>query len=148
MPSINGVLGPTGPMLTMLIGVSAPRAGALEAAGLVPPPFVTGTFLVDTGASGTCVDPGFVASLGLVPTGSVPMMTPSTAGVPVQCNQFDVAIYLPDSGQGGGGFYIGALPVLETSFAGQGIDGLIGRDIIDRCTFIYNGSAGIFTLAY
>ncbi len=76
------------------------------------------------------------------------MQTPSTAGVPVQCNQYDVSAYIPDNGSSGGGFYIGALPVVEASFAGQGIEGLIGRDIIDRCTLVYNGSAGMFTLAY
>jgi hypothetical protein len=148
MPSINGTLGPSGPILSMLVGVSSPRNAALKAAGLKIPQFVTGNFLVDTGATCSCVDPVFVASLGLAPSGSVPMITPSTAGVPVQCNQFDVAVYLPDSGTGGGGFFIGALPVLETSFSGQGIEGLIGRDIIDRCTLVYNGSAGMFTLAY
>lgn len=120
----------------------------MQAAGLVVPQFVTGNFLVDTGASCTCVDPQFVASLQLIATGNVPMQTPSTAGVPVYCNQYDVSAFLPDSGSGGGGFYIGALPVIETSFAGQGIEGLIGRDIIDRCTMVYNGSAGMFTLAY
>ena len=132
----------------MLVGVSAPRAEAMNASGIPVPQFVTGTFLVDTGASCTCVDPAFVASLGLIATGNVPMQTPSTAGVPVHCNQFDVTVYIPDSGQGGGGFYVGALPVVEASFAGQGIEGLIGRDLIDRCTLIYNGSAGMFTLAY
>lgn len=148
MPSINGVLTPNGPLLTMLVGVSQPRATAMQAAGVQPPPYVTGTFLVDTGASGTCVDPAFVASLGLIATGNVAMQTPSTAGVPVACNQYDVAIYIPNNGTGGGGFFINALPVIEASFASQGIEGLIGRDIIDRCTFICNGSAGMFTLAY
>ena len=148
MPSINGVLSPGGPLLTMLVGISMPRADAMNAAGVPVPQFVTGTFLVDTGASCTCVDPLFVASLQLIATGNVPMQTPSTAGVPVHCNQYDVSVYLPDSGTGGGGFYIGALPVIETSFASLGIEGLIGRDIIDRCTMVYNGSAGMFTLAY
>lgn len=148
MPSINGSLTPGGPLLTMLVGVSAPRATAMTAAGFAVPQHVTGTFLVDTGASCTCVDPAFVASLGLIATGNVPMQTPSTAGVPVHCNQYDVSIFIPDNGTGGGGFYIQALPVIETSFASQGIEGLIGRDIIDRCTLVYNGSAGLFTLAY
>ena len=148
MPSINGVLTPQGAQLTMLVGISAPRAAAMKSASLAVPQFVTGTFLVDTGASCTCVDPTFVANLGLIATGNVPMQTPSTGGVPVYCNQYDVSVYLPDSGSGGGGFYIGALPVIETSFAAQGIEGLIGRDIIDKCTMVYNGSAGMFTLAY
>lgn len=148
MPSINGVLTPNGPLLTMLVGVSQPRGEAMRAAGFEPPAFVTGTFLVDTGASSTCVDPNFVASLGLIATGNVAMQTPSTAGVPVSCNLYDVAVFIPGSGTDGNGFLIAALPVIEASFATQGIEGLIGRDIIDRCTLIYNGSAGMFTLAF
>jgi hypothetical protein len=125
-----------------------PRVNAMQAAGVQPPAYVTGTFLVDTGASCTCVDPTFVASLGLVATGNVAMQTPSTSGVPVTCNQYDVTIYIPNNGTGGSGFFINALPVIEAAFASQGIEGLIGRDIIDRCTLICNGSAGMFTLAY
>lgn len=117
----------------------------MEKAGLPVPSFVQGTFLLDTGASGTCVDPKLVAPLSLHPSGQVAMQTPSTNGVPVYCNQYDVAVYIPHDATG---FFIGALPILETSLASQGIDGLIGRDVIDRCTLVYNGSAGLFTLAY
>ena len=30
----------------------------------------------------------------------------------------------------------------------QGFHALIGRDILDRCLFVYNGSVKLFTLAY
>jgi len=147
MPSINASLSAAGPLLAVMVGVSAPRAAALQRVGMVPPQYVRGTFLIDTGASGTCLDPNFVRSLGLVSTGSVSIQTPSTAGNPVSCNQYDVSIFIPDH-IGQGGFFIGALPVIETPLASQGIEGLIGRDVIDRCTLVYNGSANMFTLAY
>lgn len=120
----------------------------MQKAGLPVPSMVQGTFLVDTGASGTCVDPRLVAPLGLTPSGSVSMQTPSTNGVPVVCSQYDVSVYIPGADANAGGFFIPALPILETGLSSQGIDGLIGRDIINRCTMIYNGSAGMFTLAY
>jgi hypothetical protein len=30
----------------------------------------------------------------------------------------------------------------------QGIDALIGRDVLRDCIFIYNGSVGLFTIAF
>ena len=146
MPSLNISIGANGPLTTLVMGVSVPRQTAMKAAGIVAPPYVSGTFLIDTGASCTCVDPALVLPLGLVPTGSVPIMTPSTAGTPHTCNQYDVAIFIPNGNAGG--FFLDALPVIETHLASQGIDGLIGRDILDRCTLIYNGSARTLCLAY
>lgn len=147
MPSINVSITPNGPLMQMLIGVSEPRRIALTNAGRPVPAMVQGTFLVDTGASGTCVDPKLVASLLLPASGSVAMQTPSTNGTPITCSQYDVSVFIPGAA-GDGGFFIPALPILETSLSSQGIDGLIGRDIINKCTLIYNGSASILTLAY
>ena len=119
----------------------------MQKAGLPIPPFVSGTFLVDTGASGTCLDPRLVAPLGLQPSGVVSIQTPSTAGGTHSCNQYDVGLYIP-SNDSRPGFFIDALPVIETSLSSQGIDGLIGRDVLDRCVLVYNGSAGMFTLSH
>ena len=120
----------------------------MQKLGLPIPGLVQGTFLVDTGASGTCVDPRLVQSLSLHPSGSVSIQTPSTNGNPMVCNQYDVSVFIPGADESAGGFFIPALPILETALSSQGIDGLIGRDIINRCTMVYNGSAAMFTLAY
>lgn len=146
MPSINIPITPTGPLLQLLIGVSVPRSKALQAAGQPVPANVQGTFLIDTGASSTCVDPGLVASLSLAPTSAAMVQTPTTNGTPIACNQYDVMIYI--SAGAGQGLMIEALPILETPLKAQGIDGLVGRDILDNRLFIYNGSLGMFTLSY
>jgi hypothetical protein len=133
-------------LLIATIGVSMPRMQAIIAAnGTVPTP-ITGTFLIDTGASGTCVDDTFIAQLGLQPTGTVPIMTPSTGAGLHHCDQFDVSMFIP--GGNSAGHLIPALPIIATHLKNQGIDGLIGRDVLDSCTFIYNGTAKFFTLAY
>lgn len=149
MPAIhsNIAAGGGGPLLIAHVGVSTPRYQALQTAGLSPPLPITGTFLIDTGASGTCVDSTFIAQLGLQPTGIVSIQTPSTGGGLHRCNQYDISMFIPGA-SAGQGHLIPALPVIETHLRSQGIDGLIGRDIIDSCTFIYNGTAGYFTLAY
>jgi hypothetical protein len=120
---------------------------ALNAQGMQLPAPATGTFLLDTGASCTAVDSALLGALGLQPTGRVSISTPSTAGQPHHCNQYDISIFIPGA-PGGGGHLVPALAVVETHLRSQGIDGLIGRDVLDGCTFIYNGTARMFTLAY
>lgn len=146
MPAIHVNIAAGGPLLVAHINISVPRMHALTAAGQTLPPGTTGTFLLDTGASCTCVDPSLLAPLGLQPTGRVLISTPSTAGQPHNCNQYDVSIFIP--GAPSGGHIVPALAVVETHLSSQGIDGLIGRDVLDNCTFIYNGTAKYFTLAY
>lgn len=148
MPSINVTFGQAGPLIQAHIGLSGPRRQVLLAAGQPVARFVVGTFLVDTGASTTCVDPALVAPLGLTPTGTVMMQTPSTAGTPHSCYQYDVTVFIPGSRQSDPGFVIDALPVSETHLRSQGIDGLIGRDVIDRCVLIHNGPMGWLTISF
>ena len=73
--------------------------------------------------------------------------TPSTAGNLHPCDQFDISIFIP-SAVATVGYLIPAIPVLATHLRSHGIDGLIGRDVLKDCTLIYNGTAGLFTIAY
>lgn len=148
MPAINLQLTAQGPLLQVLVNVSAFRADALTKAGQAVPQWVPGTFLLDTGASGTCVDPDILNPLRIPPSGSVSVQTPSTGATPHVCNQYDIQLYIPGQDPGQEGLLIAALPVLESVLAPQGIDGLLGRDVLERCTLIYNPAIRIFTLAY
>lgn len=147
MPAIHANIASGGPLLIANIGVSVPRMQALIAANQPVPAIVKGTFLLDTGASGTCVDATFIAQLGLQPTGTVPIMTPSTGSGVHHCDQYDVSLYIPGNATGQG-HLIPAVPIIATHLQNQGIDGLIGRDVLDNCTLIYNGTAKMFTLGY
>jgi hypothetical protein len=117
-------------------------------AGFAVPLWISGTFLVDTGASGTCIDPTLIQPLGIPPSGRVHIQTPSTGSTSHECSQYDVSIYIPGADNSQEGLLIPALPILETPLMTQGIVGLIGRDILDRCTLIYNSGLKMFTLAY
>lgn len=145
MPSITLPNAPNGPLLQVVIGISAPHRHALEAEGKTVPKGVIGTFLVDTGASCTCVDPDFVGPLNLVATGLIEIQTPSTNGDAVTCLQYDVSLLIPSDT--GVCLSLDAMPVLETHLRSQGIEGLIGRDVLSRCVLIYNGASNILTLA-
>jgi hypothetical protein len=133
--------------LRAYIAVSKARVQVLKAAGESIPPPVQIDALLDTGASCTCVDPTVLAKLKLTPTGSVSVNTPTTGATPQLADQYDAALIIPD---GGTPFVLETIPVVATElFAAQGFHALIGRDILDRCVFVYTGGANpLFTLAF
>lgn len=148
MPSITlSFTGNGSPIIKVCVGVSVPRFQALKAAGIPAPNLQLGDFLIDTGASHTAIDPTLIAPLGLTQTGMIPIHTPSTGGVPVMCPQYDVALYIP-SGSAQPVWTIPALPITASSFAGQGIAGLLGRDVLEKAVFIYNGTIKQFIISY
>lgn len=141
LPFVNGQ-----PMIQAYIGVSLPRAQAMTSIGITVPPPVLLNFLIDTGAGLTAVDPLAVAPLGLTPSGTVSIQTPSTGSTPNPCNQYDVSILVP--APTGAPFILDAHPVVEASLKHQSIDGLLGRDVLRGCVLFYNSPLDGFTLAY
>lgn len=120
----------------------------MKLAGLPIPKPVLGRFLIDTGASCTVVDTALIAPLNLPPTGSVAMHTPSTAGSAHTCNQYDVMLFMSSGTAPGSGHIVDALPVIEADLKSQGIDGLIGRDVLASCVLVFNGTANTVSLGY
>jgi hypothetical protein len=147
MPTITVSAGPAGPLLSVAIGCSFPRTQVLLANNQPVPTVGSGQFLVDTGASMTCVDPDVIAHLNLPLIGSIMIATPSTNGVPVACEQYDASVLIPGASVRDN-FVIPAIPILATKLKPQGIEGLLGRDIIDRCLLVYNGPARILSLGH
>ena len=149
MPLFSLQITAQGPMLTAFVGVSGARRSALVAAGQPVPDLVRIRALVDTGADGTCLDPSVLSALALTPTGSVMVCTPSTGASPQPKDQYDVGIAIPGGSQDHAPLIVANIAVLSAELKDlQGIDGLIGRDILALCLLSYNGPAGMFTLAY
>jgi hypothetical protein len=136
---------PDGPVVDAFIGVSAPRMAMLQAAKQPIPNVIPLRMLIDTGASGCCVNAGLLAPLGLSPSGSIAVHTPTTGGAPVNCNQYDVGIMIPHQQSP---FVIPAIPVTECSPLFGNIQGLIGRDILSICMFLFYGPVQGFSLAF
>lgn len=133
------------PRIQLYVAVSEPRRQALIAAGeTIPQPLLV-VALIDTGASSTAIDPVTVQALGLQPTGMMPILTPSTGAVPVQKNTFDVSFLIPVANMT---YRLPVLQVFESHLGIQGIQVLIGRDVLRDCLFIYDGRAGHFSLAF
>ncbi|MEK6798390.1 MAG: hypothetical protein AABZ12_05470 [Planctomycetota bacterium] len=101
--------------------------------------------MIDTGASCTCIDPASLRSLGLSPTGRVPIHTPSTNETPLDCEQYDVSLVLLHPKMQ---LALGSLGVIASNLEFHGIQALFGRDVLGRCLFVYDSSAQVFALAF
>ena len=137
-----------GPLLRMVVAVSDARALALQTAGKAIPQAQVVTALVDTGASSTCIDPAILQALELTATGSCDVHTPSTAGAPAKLEQYDVGLMIRGSDASQSPLIFPVMPVIATPLSPQGIQALIGRDLLAHCVLHYNGSTGLFTLAF
>jgi len=129
-----------GPVVPVQIEIPIVLAQKLGAAGQpVPTPFV-GNAMVDTGAGITCVDRSVAVALGLQPVG-----TTHLAGAVGQGprNLYAVRIVL-----WGGQLNVDATGAAEADLGAFGIHALLGRDVLDKMLFIYDGTQGEFTLSY
>lgn len=134
-------------MVDAFVCVSSGRRAALIAANSPVPQNHRIRALIDTGASGSCVDPSVLQALGIQPTGTTPVITPTTGATPVYCNQYDVSIIIPPPT--GLPFIVPTMAVTEHEFlTAQGFHALLGRDVLAHCHFCYNGQISLFTLAY
>lgn len=140
----------------MLVGVSVPRQTALTQANQAVPAPVAAKLVVDTGASLTVIDTTILtvidttilAQLGLSPRGTQAIHTPSTKGVPHEANQFDISIFIPGMTPGQLAHIVPALPVIDGDLKAQGIDGLLGRDVLATCRLTYFGSDGWYGMSF
>jgi hypothetical protein len=148
MPHFTLTLDASGPVVNAGIGVSEGRRQALTAANEPIPTVQSVRALIDTGASFTSIDPAVMIALGLTPTGSVDMVTPSTGQGVHTADTYDVDFQI---------FAAATEPPLLISnlrvascdlFLRQGIHMLIGRDILTRCIFMYNGTINFFSLSF
>lgn len=135
-------------MPNAVVGVSQARADALTKAGQPIPKPVPIRALVDTGASCTCIDTAILKGLGLSPTGSALLMTPTTGATPHAADQYDVGLLIPPAAPHHLPYVLGTLPVTASDLSVQGLQALIGRDILRDCLLAYNGTMGFFTLAF
>lgn len=134
-----------GPIIDVIVGASAPRQAVLQKAGGTPPTPISARFLIDTGAGLTAVDPTILNALGLAPTGSVQVHTPTTGSAPAQVNQYDVSLAIPSQSLVR---TFDAIPVIESNLKIQGLDGLLGRDVLAHCMLVYLGPENAFALSF
>lgn len=148
MPHVSCVISPWGPLLNVVVGVSKPRADALRAAGQPIPHGVTAKLLVDTGATKTSIDSAVLAKLSLTPTGSANILTPSTGTAGHQVNTYDVGMAIFGATMSVLVSAIPAMAVLDGNYQGQGIEGLLGRDVLASARMTYSGPDNFVYLSF
>lgn len=124
----------------------ARREALIKAGDPVPDPQII-TALIDTGASISAVDEKAIAALGLSPTGQAEITTPSTQGVSISADTYDVIIAIL-AGRSGDTHSISAPVQVTACNLGSGVEALIGTDILNKCIFTYNGADDCFTIAW
>jgi len=128
-----------GPKMAIEIAVPTALAEFLARSGLPVPAARTGFALIDTGASITAVDEDVVASLGIQPIGQMKLSTPSQSR---PAWLYAVRLSFPE-------VPIPALEVLDVvgcTLQPQGFIALLGRNLLRRFVFVYDGPAGFFRL--
>lgn len=140
---------PAGSLIVVAtIGVSQARRTALMAASQPIPNGVVVQGLLDTGASNTCVDPTVLTQLNLSPRGTTQINSPTTGSQPASAPTYDVSLTIPGM-PGHPPFIFQTIPIIESQLqAAQGIQALIGRDVLRFCLLTYDGRNGLFSLAY
>lgn len=151
MPTITGQLDSRGRAIVPIeVAVPAARARAFRHAGQPPPQPLRLDALIDTGASRTCIDPQVSRALHLTAFSAARLSTPSfggpaVAGFPLYKVNLTV---LHPSGNTQLHLARSAFPVAGIHLAHVGTEVVIGRDLLARCRFVYDGLARTFELEY
>jgi hypothetical protein len=141
---VNGKAALSGCTIPIYLTVSKAHEDVLKSTKQpVPPPYI-GTGLIDTGAMMSCIDPQVVKRLRLVPTGRMNVLTPSTGATPHATLKYDVSMHIfePKSNY----MLSRAVAVAESELQPQGLDAIIGMDVLSHCLLIVDGTCGEFKL--
>jgi aspartyl protease len=126
-----------GALVEVMISSPPSAAGAMEAAGQAPGAPQKLVLMVDTGASITGVRDSVATSLGLVATSSV--QVGGVAGTQT------AAIYAAKIEMPKYNVTFDAVQIAGFQLPGQeAIDGLMGRDMLEKLVLLYNGPEGTF----
>jgi predicted aspartyl protease len=100
------------------------------------------TMLVDTGASCSVIDKEVAKFLGLITHGEGTALGPSDTET--KHETYDVDMHFLNSSH-----IVTNLRVMEGTFKiRQGHDGLLGRDILEKATLIYQGEANQYSITF
>lgn len=136
----------SGPLVDLRVGISNGWRKQLWKKGIEPPPEVYATFLVDTGSDSSMVDEQIMRALGLIAVNQRPVLTSESKGVAQLCNVYDISLEIINGG---------AAPWRITSVEANGrplmsesVQGVLGRDVLNRVVLTYNGPAKVYSIDY
>ena len=148
MGLISGTIDRDGATIVVMAGVSRNREKRLQAAGFPVPARLPVRVQVDTGSFATAFLPTVFRELDVQRFGTISVRTPSTRpGQPHVADQFDISLVLVS------GVEQVIIPsvhaIASEDFDGEdGVQGILGRDVLSRCVFTYSGPESTFGLAF
>jgi hypothetical protein len=148
MPYVNGALTAGWAILDVLVGVSGRRQELLERHQFPVPQPVHVRALLDTGASISGFAPRVFRELDLTPVSTLNVLTPSTpADAPHPCDLYDVSLSLVANGTA---YPFADLRVMVADCwpPTEGLEALLGMDILGRCFFQLMGPERHFVCAF
>jgi hypothetical protein len=144
---------PDGPILPVWIGVSEQQELYLRGSHRPVPPRIEVWALIDTGAFDTCVSQSLLSRLGVESKGKYPLLSTTSGNQPQICDIFSISVSVPlppvsltrplDTE-----FRISTLDVVAVDLEGMAMGALIGRDVLQRSLFVYDGRTGQFMISF
>ena len=128
-----------GPVVDMRVSIGTPVEEALKKSGAKVPDPVPAKGMIDTGATASVVQPAIARQLGLKPVGVVTISTPSTQNM--LCYQYVLRLVFPNN-------VVAEALAIEAPLKGQGIQCLVGRDVLAHGVLVYTGYMNQFTLSF
>ena len=129
-----------GPIVDLLLVVGKGAEDALKRDGNSVPEPLKIIAMIDTGASGTVIQEGLAAKLGLTPIGKEKISTPSSTGL--ECFVYDVRLVFPNNTG------VEGVRAIEAPLKDQNIQCLVGRDVLSQGVLVYTGYLNQFTLSF
>ncbi len=126
-----------GARLPVRVGVSEFAEAAQRRSGNPTPPPIEIQALIDSGSGRSIIQQRLASELGLTPVGEVEIDTPSSTDL--RAPEYYVRFWFDER-------TIIEMKVLEAPLPVAQIRALIGRDILARGRFIYDGPRGEFSL--
>ncbi len=148
MPIIKGRVRSDGGLVRVAIAWSQARARKLRLALRPVPPPIEAMALLDTGADISCLDAKLIEELELPYGGPVLANVPAFPDISVGSIYNASLTILHPSGNRKENLGVPNLSFLELPLELLGYKVIIGRDILARCLFQYNGIRRRFTLKH
>jgi hypothetical protein len=118
----------------------------LQKHGMPVPPRTRIPAQIDTGSSFSAIAPQALRDLGIDPIDDVLVRIPSASDAPQMFKPTPVSLAIDCEGSE---LHLPLMMVIESAFApDEGIQAMLGRDVLEHCLLVYDGTRRTFTLAF
>ena len=146
MPVVSQDLTEDGAVIEVLVGVHNERREMLRKHSFPVPQRVRARLQVDTGSNVTVIRGEVFQQLGIQEIDSVLARPLATTEEPQRFPQFPASLSLLCEGME---MHLPSVSVLGCLMTpADRVDGILGRDVLDHCLFVYDGRGRRFSLAF